>query len=213
MIEGQLLMPIEAQGLVAQFGRVVVRDGLIEHVYEGDSGPRADFGSPEHFVTPGFVDTHVHLPQFDSIGVDGLELMDWLAAAVFPAEAKWADESYAADMTRRVARQLLSFGTTTVAAYATSHHASTQAAIHGLAEAGLSGCVGQVLMDQNAPAELLVPASESLASARRLRARGRVEPAVTPRFAVSCSRELLEGAGKLAEETECIVHTDSGESV
>ncbi len=72
--------------------------------------------------------------------------------------------------------------------------------MEALAAAGMSGYVGQVLMDRNAPAELVVPAREALASAAALKAVGRISPAVTPRFAVTCSEEMLHGAGELAKD-------------
>ncbi|CAG1009659.1 guanine deaminase [Phycisphaerales bacterium] len=212
VLEGQLLLPVTGRGLEVALGRVVMRGGVIEAVHVGESGPRADLGSPEHFICPGFVDAHVHLPQFDSIGVDGMELLEWLHQAIFPAEAKWEDERYASEMSGRVARQLLSFGTTAVAAYATVHPASAQAAIDVLAEHGIAGHVGQVLMDREAPAELLLPAREALSAAGRMRGRGRIQPAVTPRFAVTCSREMLEGAGRLARETGWVVQTHLSET-
>lgn len=212
VLEGQLLLPVTGRGLEVTFGRIQIRGGLIEAVYVGQDGPGADLGSPEHFICPGFVDAHVHLPQFDSIGVDGLELLEWLRAAIFPAEARWGDERYAAEMTERVARQLLSFGTTAVAAYATVHPSSAQAAIDVLAEHGIAGHVGQVLMDQEAPSELMLPAREALRAAGRMRGRGRMQPAITPRFAVACSREMLEGAGNLARETGWLVQTHLSET-
>ncbi|MCK7498918.1 MAG: hypothetical protein MZW92_56545 [Comamonadaceae bacterium] len=35
---------------------------------------------------PGFVDTHVHMPQLDVIASYGTELLDWLNTYTFPAE-------------------------------------------------------------------------------------------------------------------------------
>ncbi len=184
------------------------RIASITHAIE----PGADLGGEDFLIAPGFIDTHVHLPQFDSIGIDGLELLDWLDTAIFPAEARWADPTYAAEMSTRVARELLSFGTVGVAAYATVHNEATQAAIDALAREGLAGHVGQVLMDRNAPTELVRPASESLAAAARLRPSGRIMPAVTPRFAITCSEELLKGAGALARETGWLVQTHLAET-
>jgi guanine deaminase len=107
---------------------------------------------------------------------------------------------------------MLSFGTTSIAAYATVHHASAQAAINTMADAGLSGCVGQVLMDRNAPAELLRPAAQLLDEAARLTRVGRVVPAITPRFAISCTAELLSGSGALAAALPWPVQTHLAET-
>ncbi|HYE63155.1 MAG TPA: amidohydrolase family protein [Phycisphaerales bacterium] len=211
LITGHLLLPDANGTLELAEGSLIVRRGRIESI-----APRIhaspDFGGPDFLITPGFVDAHVHLPQFDSIGVDGLELLTWLDRAVFPAELKWADVGYAAAMCERVARELLSFGTANIAAYATVHHESAQAAIEVCAKAGLSGYIGQVLMDRNAPKDLCRPARESVASASRLRAIGRIAPAVTPRFAVACTRELLNEAGKLAKATNWHIQTHLSET-
>lgn len=172
-----------------------------------------DLGGPNHLICPGFIDAHVHVPQFDCLGVDGLTLLDWLNTAVFPTEARWADTDHAASVSERVARRLLSVGTTSIAAYATVHHAGAQAAINALARLGLRGVVGQVLMDQNAPAELLCPAEQLITEAPTLTPAERMHPAITPRFAVSCSRELLEGAGRLAASTGWMVQTHLSETV
>src|SRR5207249_3689179 len=72
---------------------------------------------------------------------------------------------------------------------------------------GMAGYVGQVLMDRNAPADLCVPARQALASAAKLERKGRIAPALTPRFAPSCSEELLRGAGELARKTGWLVQT------
>lgn len=211
LITGHLLVPDEQGTLRLREGRLVVRRGVIESI-SNRIHASPDFGGPEFLITPGFVDAHVHLPQFDSIGVDGLELLTWLERVIFPAEVRWADAGYAASMAGRVAAELLSFGTTSIAAYATVHHESAQAAIEVCAKAGLSGHIGQVLMDRNAPAELCRPARESVAAASRLKGVGRVMPAVTPRFAVSCTREMLEEAGRLAKASGWFVQTHLSET-
>lgn len=178
-----------------------------------------DLGGPGTLVFPGFIDAHVHLPQFDSIGADGLDLLAWLERVIFPAEARWADPAYAGEMSGRAAARMLSVGTTGAAAYATVHHESAIAAAEALHHAGLRAMVGQVLMDREAPAELLRPAAQLLDEAERMakivkvRFRdGRIESAVTPRFAVSCSEELLHGAGRVAAALGSAVQTHLAET-
>lgn len=210
-ITGHLLLPDATRGVRLAPGTLTIRAGRIETVSEHPD-PHPDLGGEDYLITPGFIDTHVHLPQFDSIGVGGLELLDWLSTVIFPAEARWKDAGFAGQACARAARELLSFGTTGVAAYATVHHAAAQAAIETLANEGLCGHVGQVLMDRGAPAELLAGAEESLASAARLKPMGRIAPAVTPRFAISCSPSLLTGAAALARSTGWLVQTHLAET-
>jgi len=194
-------------------GAVRIEQDRIAAVEHGEShAASADLGGLDSLICPGFTDTHLHLPQFDSIGVSGLELLDWLDRVIFPAEARWADPVYAASMTTRVARQLASMGTVCIGAYATVHHKGAQEAIRVLGEAGFSGHVGQVLMDQQAPPELLRNHVQLLDEAARLRPHARIAPSINPRFAVTCSPSLLEGAGRLAASTGRYVQTHLAET-
>ncbi len=213
-LTGWLMLPAGEGRVRLSPGRVLVRAGKVQAIAEGERefNAPADFGDEGSLIMPGMVDTHVHLPQFDSIGVGGLELLEWLSRVIFPAEARWRDAAWAGDMSRRVARQLLSFGTTGMAAYVTSSAAGTQLAIDTLGEAGLCGWAGYVLMDQEGPAELLVPAGEALRAGERLRSAGRVRPSLAPRFAVSCSRELLDGVGEFAKSNDWLIQTHLSET-
>ena len=213
-IGGWLVLSGEAGVRLAR-GRLDIAGGVITRVHEagqGESLGALDLGGDSAVVFPGFVDVHVHIPQFDSIGVYGLELLDWLDRVIFPAEARWADADFAGEMGRRVARELLGVGTTAVAAYGTVHAEGTAAAMRALAETGMAGVMGQALMDRNAPAELIRPAAQLLAEVAAAEPIARIEPAVTPRFAVSCTEELLAGAGRLATERGWAVQTHLAET-
>ncbi len=141
-----------------------------------------------------------------------MPLLEWLQRIVYPAEARWNDPAVARADTESAARRLIAAGTLGVAAYATSNAASAQAAIDTLAAAGLRGIVGQVLMNREAPAELIAPAEQQLHGAAALRPAGRITPAITPRFAIACTPELLAGAARLADETGWPVQTHLAET-
>ncbi|MFN0010380.1 MAG: amidohydrolase family protein [Phycisphaerales bacterium] len=229
IFSGHLLLPT-ADASVTRAGESVrltpgwvrVEDGRLAEVREGALHARPDAGGEACVIAPGFIDAHLHLPQFDSIGASGMTLLEWLDRVIFPAEARWADAAYAANMGARVARQLLAHGTTSIAAYATVHHEGTIAAIEALAAAGVRGAVGQVLMERNAPPELCRPRERLLAEAAALcerypafgkpGAKG-IEHAVSPRFAVSCDDDLLRGAGTLALRAGAMVQTHLAEMV
>jgi cytosine/adenosine deaminase-related metal-dependent hydrolase len=63
----------------------------------GENDPRSKFPSAEFVdlgsrtVLPGFVDTHVHLPQFKIMGIGAGELLTWLNTYTYPEEARFAD--------------------------------------------------------------------------------------------------------------------------
>lgn len=211
---GQLLLPAGPRAVRIAPGRVLIRGSRIEAVAQGEKefDFPYDLGGPEHLICPGFTDTHLHIPQFDSIGITGLELLDWLDRVIFPSETRWADADYAGEMADRVARTLLSCGTTAVAAYATSHGPATQNAIDAFGRNGLAGTIGLVLMDQQGPPELLRPFTEAIPGVRRLVPNGRILPGMAPRFAVSCSSPMLAAAGECAAQLKCSIQTHLAET-
>jgi 5-methylthioadenosine/S-adenosylhomocysteine deaminase len=202
-------------------GGVSIRDGRIVAV-----GPDVD-GSVGHdrvvdarggFVLPGFVQTHVHLCQTLFRGyADDLTLMDWLRRRVWPMEA-----AHTPDTLRSAARlgifELLSSGTTTVLTMETVH--DTDVVFEVAAESGIRATIGKCLMDSaaEAPSRLRETTNASLDESRALRARwhgargGRLQAAYAPRFAVSCSRDLLEAVAGLSAEANVLVHTHASES-
>jgi 5-methylthioadenosine/S-adenosylhomocysteine deaminase len=89
-----------------------------------------------------------------------------------------------------------------------------------LDEMGLRAVVGKCMMDsdQEVPRRLQeqtrASIDESVALRRRWdgRANGRLRAAFAPRFAVSCSRELLEAVAALSAQDGVIVHTHASEN-
>jgi guanine deaminase len=218
LVSGWLMLPHSSGRVRLSRGWLMIEGGVIEALGEGPAPGTADLGGDDAVITPGFVDAHLHLPQFDSIGQDGLPLLKWLETVIFPAEMRWSDPAYAASMTRRVIERLIRAGTTSIAAYATVHHEGSLAAAEELSRSGLRAIVGQVLMDQHAPAELCRPAArlinEAAAYIDRVEAmkNPRLLASVNPRFAISCSRELLLGAGELVQSRGVHMQTHLGET-
>lgn len=215
ILAGTLMLEAPIRKVRLAAGWLLLDDGRIAEVHEGECPHTPDLGGERHLILPGFVDAHLHLPQFDCIGADGLKLLQWLDEVIFPAEAKWEDADDAGAVTERAIMQLLARGTTSFAAYTTVHHEATRAAMRCAAEMDVRAIVGQTLMDQQAPPELIRPAQQLLDETETLLSRGaigRVKPAVTPRFAVSCSAALLRGCGDLARAYDAPVQTHLAET-
>jgi guanine deaminase len=221
ILSGHLLLTDVARSARLGPGWLRIDRGSIVEVHHGPCRQAVDLGGDDYLITPGFIDTHLHLPQFGMIGIDGLPLLEWLEQVIFPAEARWADSSIAAKQTENVLQQLLSFGTTSFCAYATVHQAASLAAFDVIHQHNVRACVGQVLMDRNAPPDLIRPLHEQLVETSLLlerfphdplRRQSRVEAAVTPRFAVTSSPELLRGAANLAKPHATIIQTHLAES-
>ena len=152
---------------------------------------------PGAIVLPGLVDTHVHFPQVSIIGSMGLRLLEWLQTRTLPEEARLADEAVARATARRFLARLLANGTTTALVFG-SHFPRAQVVFFEEALAsGLRITSGLVVSDRELlPALHATPAAAHAASAALMAAwhgRGRLRYAVTPRFSLSCTEEMLEG--------------------
>ncbi len=200
-------------------GDVLVRDGRIAAV-GGDAGTATVdrvVDAHDALVLPGFVQTHVHLCQTLFRGfADDLRLMEWLKTRVWPMEAAHTPASLRA-AARLAAAELLASGTTTVLTMETVH--DTDAVFEAVADAGLRAVIGKCLMDADtlAPRRLHQPTRAAVEESQALlkrwdgAANGRLRAAFAPRFALSCSRDLLEEVAALSLRQRTIVHTHASE--
>jgi len=208
-----------------EFGWLRISEGRIVETGLGDAAPDSSadgptFGGPGRVICPGFVDAHTHAPQIDEIGCDGMSLLEWLERVVFPAEIWWG-RGAARETTRRAVKRMLKEGTTGFAGYLTSHGRATQEALALLAgPPRMRFVAGRVAMDRNAPDELTAedrwraqqrPTPSVAAPFEAAGRRGEVS--VNPRFAVSCSDELLAEVGwLLRERPETMMQTHVAET-
>jgi guanine deaminase len=221
-IRGAWLTPLAAGGTAFEPDGLVVadRDGTIRYAgamrgYRHD-GPVLDVRP--NLIVPGFVDVHTHFPQTRIIGCATGPLLDWLEESVFPEEARFRRRPYAREVAAEFVERLTLAGTTTVAAFSSSSPAATDVAFEAFAEAGLRAVLGLTWMEERCPEALRIGTAEALAASRKLVRKwhehdgGRLRFAVTPRFALSCSREMLQAAGDLAREHDLIVQTHIAEN-
>jgi guanine deaminase len=171
------------------------------------------------WILPGMVDLHVHLPQHEAVAMDGLELLPWLETFIFPAEARFADGEFAVRSSARFFQGLLYRGTTTAVIYATVHAEATDAAFREAERCGIRAVIGKVMMDRHAPDALQEETEASLAQSEALcqswhgRDHGRLSYAFTPRFAPTCSSELMRGVGVLAQKYGAFIQTHISENL
>ena len=171
------------------------------------------------WILPGLVDLHAHLPQYEAVAADGLELLPWLERHIFPAEERFSDVAHASATARRYLKDALSLGTTTAVLYATIHAEATDAIFREAESCGIRAVIGKTMMDRHAPetlredTETSLRESEELCRAWHGRDGGRLRYAFTPRFAPSCSRELMLGAGRLAQTYDAFIQTHLAENL
>src|SRR6185295_7506167 len=169
-------------------------------------------------LMPGFVQTHIHLCQTLFRGsADDLSLIDWLTKRIWPMEAAHTAESLYASARLGIA-ELIRGGTTCALTMETVRH--TEAVFRAVEESGFRATVGKCMMDagEGVPAGLREETDASIAESLELlerwhgRADGRIRYCFAPRFAVSCTRELLERVALAARARGVLVHTHASEN-
>jgi guanine deaminase len=161
-------------------------------------------------LLPGMVDLHLHLPQLPNAGLGaGLDLLTWLDRYIFPLERDF-DRSAAERLAPMAFQAMAAAGTTTALMYGAVFEPSLDAAFEAAEAHGIRAVIGKVMMDRLrydpslAEADVLetsVRQSEDLISRWHGRDNGRLRYAVTPRFAVSCSADMLRESAELAART------------
>src|SRR5215203_4418500 len=169
-------------------------------------------------VIPGFVQTHIHLCQTIFRGsADDLALIDWLKKRVWPMEAAHSAESIAASAALGIA-ELIKGGTTCALTMETVNH--TSEVFRVVQESGFRATVGKCMMDKGdeVPIELREETNNSVSQSVELleewhgKENGRIRYCFAPRFAVSCTQELLEQVGRLARDRGIMIHTHASEN-
>jgi guanine deaminase len=155
-------------------------------------------------IMPGFIDTHVHYPQTEMIGSFGEELLPWLNKYTFPTEIKFKDKEYSKSIAEFFINELFKNGTTTAMVYATVFEESVDAIFEAAEKKNMRLITGKVMMDRNAPSELMDTAQSSYEQSEKLikkwHEKDRLLYAITPRFAPTSTPEQLVLAGKLKEK-------------
>ena len=166
--------------------------------------PDASWVREDHrgkLILPGFIDTHVHMPQLDVIASYGTELLDWLNTYTFPAEARFADPEHSRLGAELFVEALLAHGTTSAMVFATVHKTSVDALFAAARQRGMRLITGKVLQDRHSPDGLrddVVQAErDCIDLIERWHGVERLAYAVTVRFAPTSTPEQLAMAGAL----------------
>ena len=200
-------------------GDLVIRDGRIASVGENDASKIDEtIDASGCAVLPGFVQTHIHLCQTLFRGAaDDLSLIDWLKKRIWPMEAAHTRESIRASARLGIA-ELIKGGTTCALTMETVRH--TEEVLRVVEETGFRATVGKCMMDKgdDLPSELHEQTRASIDESLKLidewhgKGDGRIRCCFAPRFAVSCTRELLAEVAKLARERGLMIHTHASEN-
>ena len=195
----------------------------------------------DSFFFPGFIDTHIHAPQYPNLGLFAGTLLDWLKAYTFPMEsslgnpnspayANWTSSTPPDPLARaqrvysRVIDATLAFGTTTAAYYATIDVPATNLLADLAFQKGQRALIGRTCMD-NQEYNLDYYRDESLTAAinatwavidhvQALDPTGDlVRPIITARFAPACTNESMTALGQIAKDKDLPVQAHISENV
>ena len=162
-------------------------------------------------VLPGLVDTHVHFPQVRVIGGLGMPLLDWLDRCALPEEARMADSGYARAVAAEFVDGLLRAGTTTALVFGAHFAPAVDLLFERAAATGLRISSGLVVSDRKLRPELHTTPEQAYADSTALAARwhgkDRLRYAVTPRFALSTSQELLDSCAAVLRDVDGALFT------
>lgn len=183
-------------------------DPALHHDYE-------DFS--DCLALPGFIDIHVHLSQYLMRGLYEPALLPWLTKHVFPAEARSNDPEYAAEIARLFYEAQLACGTTMSVIYTAPYPEACETAFITAAAMGLRALIGMTMMDQNSPQELRMTTKKALTTSIELYERWHGKSPMrdyifTPRFAPSCSMELMTEIARYASTNKAWMQTHLSEN-
>ncbi|KAJ5071059.1 guanine deaminase [Anaeramoeba ignava] len=173
-----------------------------------------------NFLIPGFVDTHIHGPQYKFMGTGlDLPLLKWLEKYTFPTESKFSNEDLAKNVYGKVIDQTLKNGTTTACYFATIHLTASKIFSDLVIQKGQRALIGKVSMDRNSPDFYVEKTQDSLDQNEEFikyvkeKKNDLVEPIVTPRFVPTCSPQMMKGLGELAAKYNIAIQSHISENV
>ncbi|EAW13420.1 chlorohydrolase family protein [Aspergillus clavatus NRRL 1] len=187
------------------------------------------------FFFPGFIDTHIHAPQYPNTGIFGSStLLDWLETYTFPLESSFSNLAKARTVYDTVISRTLANGTTCASYFATIHVPATTLLADLCHARGQRALIGRVCMDNPAfcpdyyrdeSAEASLEKTKQVVShIHALAATAAptpatsnsdtkptpttplIHPILTPRFAPTCSPAAMRGLAALAASVSPPLH-------
>uniref|UniRef100_A0A2A4IZ65 Guanine deaminase n=1 Tax=Heliothis virescens TaxID=7102 RepID=A0A2A4IZ65_HELVI len=217
-------LDINSGYIAVQHGKVIKKGSTDEFNKFEKAGEFAGYKimklSRNQLIIPGFIDCHTHAPQFPNIGL-GLDrpLLEWLAKYTFPLEKKYSNTEFAAKVYDQVVQRLLTNGTTTACYFGSLHVEGTLELVKSAIKHHQRALIGKVSMNKENDAGYYNETKKELADVEEFiksvisYQNELVEPVVTPRFAVSCDKELMVGLSKLARQYDCRIQSHISENL
>jgi guanine deaminase len=200
---------------------IVINNGVIEDIYDSlpDKYKNVEVKDlTDKIIIPSFSDLHVHAPQYPQRGIALDELLyNWLNKYTFVTENKYKDIEFAKRVYDKFVNDLISNGTLHAVVFGTIHKDATQYLVDVFEKKNMESFIGKVNMDKSAPDYLCETVSGSIKDTEEFIINNKdnkfAKPIITPRFAPTCSKELMDGLGELASKYHVGVQTHLVESL
>ena len=187
--------------VIGDDGRILWRGplSLLPRAFEFTA--REDYG--QSLLMAGFVDPHIHFPQYRMLAAAATDLLDWLTRYTWPEEALYADAKHAAKAADIFLSRLFKNGTTSALAFCSSHKAGAEALFKAALKNNMALITGKTLMDRKAIPAVQDTVEQGALDTLELHEiyhnKGRLRHAVSPRFAITSTEAQLKSAGELLQ--------------
>lgn len=208
----------EPQGavVIGDDGRILWRGARQALPETWRAAPVDDFG--DCLVLPGFIDAHIHFPQYRMLAAPGKDLLDWLNRFTFPEESRYGDAAYAAAAAEKFLDRLVTNGTTSAMVFSSVHKSCADALFAAADKRRMAVMTGKTMMDRDVPEAVRdTPeegARDSEALYQKWHRRDRLRYVVSPRFAVTSSEAQLRVSAELMQSLpDALMQTHLSESL
>ena len=194
---------------------ISIENGIIKDISADTEGEYED--KTDLICLPGFIDVHVHLSQYYMRGSHSPNLLQWLNTYTFKEELKSQDGKYARKVAEDFFDDLIRKGTTTSVIYTAPFKQACDIAFQVAEEKGVRTIIGMTMMDANSPDFLQQTTMQSFEDSVNLFEKWNkktklLEYVFTPRFALTCSADLMSKVGEFAKSEKAYIQTHLSEN-
>ncbi len=203
-------LEIDCDGKICFFGNST--EGIV------DFPNRFVLDMTDKVIIPGLIDLHTHIPQYPALGTGQGTVLEWLDRYIFPLEARFNDPEYAFYLSDVFFNDCIKLGTSTVVAYSSSSYAGTDSAFKAAKESGIRAFIGMSMMDLDSPKSLIHSTEDSILDAKKLMSKwhdtdsGRLSYIFTPRYALTCSEDMMKKIAEIAVSEDVFIQTHLAEN-
>ncbi|CAH1117810.1 unnamed protein product [Phaedon cochleariae] len=221
----RLKLQVVENGFIIVKGRKIVATGKKADLNSTKARLDLKDGADEKILTgsqiliPGFVDTHIHAPQYPNCGLGyDKPLLEWLETYTYKVEKIYRDQELSRRVFDAVVKNTLANGTTTACYFASLFNNSSMLLVDAAIRHSQRALIGKINMTTLAPDDYLETPEESLENTKifieyvKSQKSDLVKPVITPRFALSVDMDLMKKLGDLAAYEDLHIQTHISEN-